>query len=316
MADAARPRVLVCDPLDEHALEILGHETRLDVRTGLNRDELIDIVADFDALVVRSATQVTSEVLEAGSLLRVVARAGVGVDNIDVEAATERGILVVNAPGASTQAVAELTIGLIMSLLRRIPIADHTMKAGRWEKAHLRGREFAGKTLGVIGYGRIGHEVAGIARAFGARVVVYTVLTRPIEHGQAVGFEELLTESDIITVHVNYSATATSLIDAGTIARMKDGVYLINTSRGGIIDETALLEALESGKVAGVGLDVFVDEPPGASPLVRHPHVVCTPHIGASTAEAQRAVGAIAAHSLLAVLRGERPDTIVNPQAR
>ncbi|HET9013978.1 MAG TPA: hydroxyacid dehydrogenase [Thermomicrobiaceae bacterium] len=316
MAETARPRVLVCDPLDEHALEILRHETQVDVRTGLTQDELIDIVAAFDALVVRSATQVTSEVLEAASALRVVARAGVGVDNIDVDAASERGVLVVNAPGASSQAVAELTVGLILSLLRRIPTADRTMKAGRWEKAHLRGREFAGKTLGVIGYGRIGHEVAGLARAFGARVLVYTVLTRPIEHGQAVSFEELLAESDIITIHVNVTDRAASLIDAAAIARMKDGVYLINTSRGGIIDEAALLEGLESGKVGGVGLDVFVDEPPGASALVKHPHVVCTPHIGAATAEAQRAVGAIAAHSLLAVLRGERPDTIVNPYAQ
>ena len=316
MADAGRPRVLVCDPLDEHALDILRHETQVDVRTELSPDELVDVVAAYDALVVRSATQVTSEVLEAGSALRVVARAGVGVDNVDVDAASDRGILVVNAPGASTQAVAELTIGLILALLRRIPIADRTMKAGRWEKSHLRGREFAGKTLGVIGYGRIGHEVAGIGRAFGARVLVFTQPTRPIEYGQQVSFEELLHESDIITLHVNYSASAASLIDAAAIARMKDGVYLINTSRGGIIDEAALLEALESGKVGGVGLDVFVEEPPGASALVKHPHVVCTPHVGAATAEAQRAVGAIAAHSLLAVLRGERPDTIVNPHAR
>lgn len=315
MDRGAMPRILVCDPLDEEALDLLNREAQVDIRTGLTPDELVDIVAGYDALVVRSSTQVTSEVIEAGSQLRAIARAGVGVDTIDVDAATEHGVVVVNAPGASAQAVVELTFGLILTMLRRLYSANRTTKAGRWEKSKLRGRQIAGQTLGVVGYGRIGREVSRIGQAFGARVITATLQDRPPEYAERVDFDRLLAESDIITLHVPLTAQTASMIDAEAIRKMKDGVYLVNTSRGGIVDEAALLEGLNSGKVAGAALDVFAVEPPGESELVKHPRVVVTPHIGGSTLEAQRAVGMIAVRGMLAVLRGERTDTVVNPRA-
>lgn len=315
MSQAVRSRILVCDPLSEPAMDLLRDQAEIDVKTGLSNDELIEVVDGYDALVVRSATQVTGEVIEAGTGLRAIARAGIGLDNIDVEAATERGIVVLNTPGASTQAVAELTIALILDLLRHVDVADRAMKEGRWEKSRLRGRQLSEQTVGVIGYGRIGREVARLCCAFGARVVATTRSPRPLEYAERVNLDALLTESDIVTLHAAPRASGAPLLDAAAIARMKDGAYLVNASRGALVDEVALLDALNTGKLAGAGLDVFAQEPPGGSALVRHPKVICTPHIGAATVAAQRAVGLIAARGLLAVLRGERPETIVNPQA-
>ncbi len=315
MGDKALPRVLVCEPLHQDALDLLAANARVDVRTGLSRDELLDIVDAYDALVVRSKTQVSGDVIEAGINLRVIARAGIGVDNIDVDAATEHGIAVVNAAGASAQSVAELTLGLILALLRHIPTADRTMKAGQWEKPRLIGRQLGGLTVGVVGYGRIGREVARLVAAFGTRVLVATNNNHTYpQHGEPVPFDRLLGESDIVTLHKRLERATECLIDADAIAKMKDGAYLVNTARGALVDERALLDALNSGKLAGAALDVFAQEPPGATALVVHPRVICTPHLGASTVEAQRAVGIVAVKSLLAVLKGQQPETIVNRQ--
>lgn len=314
MLQGGQPRILVCDPLDASALDLLGQEARVDVQTNLSHDELVEIVSGYDALVVRSGTQVTRDVIAAGSALRAIARAGVGVDNVDLEAATERGIPVVNAPGASMTAVAELTFGLMLALLRELPRANASMKQGRWEKSKFRGHQLRDKTLGVIGYGRIGREVARLGQAFGAKVIATTRSSRPMEYAQRVDLDRLLAESDIISLHTAYRVDSQYLIDSTAFQRMKDGVYIVNTARGPLIDEDALLAALESGKVAGAGLDVFEREPPGASPLVTHRRVICTPHIGAATREAQQEIGQITVRGLLAILRGEHPESVINPQ--
>lgn len=313
MERAGQPRILVCDPIDDGALDLLRREARVDVRTALDPDELVDVVGAYDGLVVRGTTEVTSEVIEAATALRGIARVGFAVDNIDVAAASERGILVVHSPGARTQAVAELTIGLMLAVLRQIPAADRSLKEGRWERRAFRGRQLAGMTVGVVGYGRIGREVARLARAFGATVKAYTQTPRPLEHAKHVDFQDLLSESDIVTLHATLTPTTRHLIDRRAIDQMRDGVVIINTAAGGLIDEPALLEAIERGKVAGAGLDVFATEPPAARELIEHPRVVTTPRIGGSTVEADREVSTLALESLLAVLRGEQPETVVNP---
>ncbi|MDI3339957.1 MAG: hydroxyacid dehydrogenase [Sphaerobacter sp.] len=314
MERAGQPRILVCDLIDDGALALLRREARVDLRTGLDPAELVDLVEGYDGLVVRGTTRVTSEVLEAGTSLRGVARVGFSVDNIDVAAATERGIRVVHSPGARTEAVAELTLGLMLAVLRGIPAADRSLKAGRWERRAFSGRQLAGKTVGVVGYGRVGREVARLARACRATVKAYTRTPRPLEHARQVAFQELLADSDVVTLHATLTPDTHRLIDADAIARMKDGVVIINTAAGGLIDEAALLAALERGKVAGAGLDVFAAEPPVNRALVEHPRVVCTPHIGGRTVEADQAVSLLAIQGLLAILRGEQPENVVNPQ--
>ncbi|ACZ38950.1 hydroxyacid dehydrogenase [Sphaerobacter thermophilus] len=316
MEGAGQPRILVCDPIDDGALDLLRRHARVDVRTSLAPDELVDIVGGYDGLVVRGTTQITSEVIEAATALRGIARVGFAVDNIDIDAATERGIVVVHSPGARTYAVAEMTIGLILAVLRHIPAADRSVKAGRWERRAFRGRQLRGATVGVIGYGRIGREVARLAHAFGATVKAYTQTPRPLEHAKQVDFQALLASSDIITLHATLTSATRQLINREAIEQMRDGVVIVNTASGGLIDEAALLEALDRGKVAGAGLDVFADEPPSLRALVEHPRVVTTPRIGGSTQEADRAVSELALQSLLAVLRGEQPAVAVNPQGR
>jgi len=288
-------RVLVADPLSEAGLGVL--KTRglsVDVRTGLKEDELVRVVEGYEALIVRSATQVTRRILEAGTHLRVVGRAGVGVDNIDEPAATERGILVMNAPLGNTLSAAEHTFALLLSLARRIPQAVASLKAGKWDKKSFAGIEVNGKALGIIGFGRIGREVGFRARAFGMRVLVFDpYISKEVAREAGVEIatmERLLSDADFITIHTPLTAETQKLLGAEELARMKKGSYLLNVARGGIVDEAALAAALQSGHLAGAALDVFADEPPNAPQLIGQAHFVGTPHLGASTAEAQEKV--------------------------
>jgi len=285
-----RTRVLVADPVAPRGLTALQRVASVDIETGLSSDDLIARIPGYSGLVVRSQTKVTREVLKAGRSLVVVGRAGVGVDNIDVAAATERGILVVNAPHANTVAAAEHTIALLMAVARHVPQADASIREGRWARNEFVGTEVRGKTLGVIGLGQIGSEVARRAIGLEMTVAGHDPFI-PEERARALGvsimtFDELLAASDFITVHVPLTATNTGLIGAAEIERMRDGVRLINVARGGIIDEAALAAAVRSGKVASAAVDVFLNEPPVGSPLLDDPRIILTPHLGASTAEA------------------------------
>ena len=264
----------------------------VDVRTGLKPQELKEIVGEYDGLIVRSATKVTKEIIERAQRLKVIGRAGIGVDNIDVPAATEKGIVVMNTPQGNALAAAEHTIGLLFAAARRIPQADRSMKEGRWEKKAFMGVEIYGKTLGIVGLGNIGSIVAQKALALGMKVGAYDPFV-PKEFAQRMGvslldLDTLLKESDFVTVHVPLLKETRNLIDKQAFSKMKDGVILINTSRGGIVNETDLLDALKSGKVQYAALDVFEEEPPPKDhPLVLSEKTICTPHLGASTYEAQ-----------------------------
>lgn len=275
----------------------------------LVEDAILKDPAQLDALIVRSRTKVTRDVLNRMPKLKVVGRAGVGVDNIDLEAARARGVIVVNAPQATTEAVAEHTIALLFAVARSIPQADTTMKQGRWEKKRFMGIELAGRTLGLIGIGRIGAAVARRARGLGMQVVAYDPYLRPQairERGAEpmASLEDLYAHADVVSVHVPLTKETRHLIDHEAFARMKDGVILLCTARGGVVDEEALLKALESGRVYAAGLDVFAQEPPGATPLVTHPRVVATPHIAAQTHEAQARVALDIAQEVWAALTG------------
>ena len=289
-------RVLVSDSLSPRGIEILrqAEGIEVDVETGLTPDELEEIIGGYDALVIRSGTKVTADVIERADKLRVVGRAGIGVDNVDVAAATKRGIVVMNTPGGNSVTTAEHAVALMMSLVRNIPQATMSMKQGKWEKKKFQGHELCGKTLGVIGLGNIGTIVADRAQGLKMKVVAYDPYLsseRAAELGvELTDLDELYRRSDLITVHVPLLDETRNLIDAEAFARMKDGVYLICAARGGIVNEDDLLQALDEGKVAGAALDVFREEPPGLTPLVAHERVVCTPHLGASTVEAQEAV--------------------------
>lgn len=303
-------KILLTDGLEENGRSILRQSAEVMDRSGISADEVLKVVGEYDALIVRGRTKVTAEIFDAASRLKVVGRAGVGVDNIDLNSARAHGVTVVNSPMATTVAVAELTMALLLSLAREVPRADAAMKNGKWLKKEFEGTELSGKTLGVIGFGRIGQAVTRRALAFDINVVVVCdpfvdcgVVARA--GAQAVSLEELLEKSDIISLHVPLNGETRSMIGKEQFARMKDGVRIIDTARGGVIDEEALLEALESGKVAGAALDVFSAEPPGQTALVAHPRVVATPHIGAQTVEAQQRAASDIATEILAALRGE-----------
>jgi D-3-phosphoglycerate dehydrogenase len=284
-------KVLLTDGLEENGKEILRKSAEVVDQPTITADELLKVVGEYDALIVRGRTKVTAAVLDAGTRLKVVGRAGVGVDNIDLAAAKAHGVTVVNSPMATSVAVAELTMGLMLSAVREIARADAGLKAGKWLKKELEGTELMGKTLGVIGFGRIGAAVAKRAAAFDMTIAGYAPLIPSDEikkrGGQPMSLEELLKVSDFITMHLPLTADTRNMLDAKAFELMKKGVYIICAARGGVIDEAALLEALNSGKVAGAALDVFATEPPGQTDLVVHPRVVGTPHIGAQTVEAQ-----------------------------
>ena len=302
-------KILITDGLDERGQSILRASASVDDRSGLSTEELIGVIGEYDALVIRGQTRVTAPVIEAASHLKVIGRAGVGVDNIDLEAAKKNNIPVVNAPTSTTVAVAELAFGLLLGVAREIPRADAAMKQGEWLKKQFEGVELNGKTLGIIGYGRIGIEVGIRAAAFGMNVIVYdpNVSEEELSHSNAepVSLQDLYAWSDFISLHLPLNVQTRDLIGPQAFSQMKDGMRIVSTARGGIIDEKALLEALKSGKVAAAGLDVFEKEPPGLTELVSHPRVIATPHIGAQTAEAQSRAAEDIAREVLSALRGD-----------
>ncbi len=300
-----RPRVLVCDPIHDDGVKILKEAGYIvDLRTSITASELAEAIGDFDAIVVRSRTKVTEQILEAGKRLKAVARAGVGLDNIDLNAAKRLGIIVVNSPEAPSNAVAELVLGLMLSLARRIPEADFSMKKGEWIKKRLTGIELKGRTLGIIGFGRIGYQLAKKAGALEMRVLTYARTMEFVEEAEAVTVDlyELLGSSDFVTVHVPLLPQTKHMIGTEEISAMKDGAYLINAARGGVIDEEALRKALVSGKLAGAALDVYKEEPPQDLSLTGLQNVVSLPHIGAATVEAQRANSTVVAEKLINIL--------------
>jgi D-3-phosphoglycerate dehydrogenase / 2-oxoglutarate reductase len=312
-------KILVADPLAEDGLERLRRAGEVTIVSKLPEAELIRRIPDFDALVVRSETRVTAPIIEAGSRLRVVGRAGVGVDNIDVSAATRAGILVVNAPRGNIVAAAEHTMALLFSLARWVPQADASVKRGEWTRSKFTGTEIRGKTLGVVGLGNVGSEVAKRAHGIEMDVVAYdpavSVERAEMFNVELVSLDELLERSDFITVHVPLVDSNRNLIGARELGRVKPTARLINTSRGGVVDEAALADALESGRLVAAATDVFVSEPPGDNRLLKLTNFVATPHIGASTAEAQVSVAFDVAEEVAAVLAGDLPRFAVNAPA-
>ena len=302
-------KVLVADTIHEKGIEILRSEGfEVDVEEVSPR-ELLERIGEYDALIVRSRTKVTAEVIERGVNLKVIGRAGVGVDNIDVKSATERGIKVVNAPVASTNSVAELTIGHMIAMMRWIPEATQSMKSGKWEKKRFMGRELQGKVLGLVGSGRIGTEVAKRAQAFGMRTIAYDPYL-PKEIAERNGIElldsldDLLKEADVVSIHAALTDETYHMLDYEKLKLMKKGSYIVNCARGGIIDEEGLYRLLKEGHLAGAALDVYEKEPPGENPIFSLPNVSLTPHIGASTKEAQRRAAEIIAEEVSAALKG------------
>jgi len=297
------------DGLNEKGKTILSQDADVIDRSGISPDELLEAVSDCDALIVRGRTKVTTAILEAAQNLKVVGRAGVGVDNIDLAAAQSRGVTVVNAPTATTTAVAEHTLALMLSLIRHVTSADATMKSGLWNKKQFMGTELNNKILGIIGVGHIGSAVAERAAAFGMAIIGHDPFLDQASirqrGAQPVTLNDLFAQSDMITLHIPLTPETRGMINGQTIGMMKRGAYLICAARGGVIDETALLNALESGQIAGAALDVFSNEPPGLSALVAHPNVVTTPHIGAQTAEAQVRAAVDISEEVLAALKGE-----------
>ncbi len=313
-------RILVADGLAEEGLVRLRGAAEVLVHAGLAEDALAAILPEVDALIVRSRTHVSPAALKDATRLRVIARAGVGVDNIDVDAATRQGILVLNAPESSTIAAAEHTVAMLLALARRIPQAHAALAAGRWTREQFIGTELSGKVLGVVGLGKIGSEVARRVLAFGMQVTAYDPYVtedRARRLGVQLGaWEEVLTQCDVLTLHTPLGRDTEALIGPDELAAMKPGALLVNCARGGLVDEAALLAALQSGQIGGAALDVFAQEPPPSQfPLLAHPRVVVTPHLGASTVEAQRSIAVDIADQVLAALRGEPVHGAVNAPA-
>ena len=309
-------KVLVADPIAQEGIEALRAHAEVDVKLGMSPDELIAIIGEYDALVVRSDTQVSKEVIEAGEKLQVIARAGVGVDNIDVEAATRKGIVVVNAPSGNIISAAEHTIALMLAMARHIPQANAVLRSGQWRRHDFIGVEVRGKTLGIIGLGNVGTEVVRRAKGLEMRIIAHDPFVS-LEYAGTLGVElvsldELLRQSDFITLHTPLSELTKGLIGAKELAKVKPTVCLINCARGGIINEQALFEAVEKGKVAAAAIDVFAEEPVTESVLFQSDRIIVTPHLAASTAEAQTTVALDVAEQIGAALRGQPPRYAVN----
>ncbi|MFQ5512763.1 MAG: hydroxyacid dehydrogenase, partial [Candidatus Krumholzibacteriia bacterium] len=308
---------LLTDNIAEEALEVFSGYPDIEAdRVGTPAaDELARMLPDYDAIIVRSPTRLTADLIAAGTRLKFIGRAGVGVDNIDVEEATSRDITVMNSPGGNTVSTAEHTIAMLLALARRIPAADRSLREGRWERGAFKGIELYKKTLGIIGLGRVGREVARRMLAFSMRVVAVDPYVTP-EAARELGVERvemdgLLRESHFITVHVPLGAETRAIIAGEEIARMRDGVFLVNCARGGVIDEKAVGAALESGKVAGVAFDVFEHEPPGGNALLSHGASAFTPHLGAATRDAQIRVAVDVARNVAdALVTGEVRDAV------
>ncbi len=287
-------KILIADPLSPDAMGELESFPEFDVtvKSGMDENELVATIPDFHAAVVRGATKITSKVIDAASNLEIIVRAGIGLDNIDVEAAKTKGIQVANTPAATSISVAEHTFGLMLAAVRNHGKANLSMKEHKWEKKALSGTEVYGKTIGIIGIGRIGQEVAKRALAFGMKVIAYDIIEVQTDLDvQQVSLEEVLAQADIITLHLPLTDKTKHMIKDKEFDSMKDGVIIINASRGGTVDEHALQKALESGKVRAAGLDVFEKEPPDEFALVDHPYVIATPHIGAAAKEGQKRAG-------------------------
>ena len=316
---SATHRVLVTDTLADSGLAILraASDVDLDYRAGLKGNELLQAVSKSDALITRSGTAVTRELVNAGRRLRIVGRAGVGLDNVDVDACTERGILVINAPTANILSATEHTMAMLLALCRNIPAADASVKRGEWVRSKFMGFELSGKTLGIIGLGRIGTRVTTRARAFGMHVIAYDPYIAPTV-GEKVGAEmvsldELLAQADVITVHTPLTDETRGMLGAAEIAKMKNGAIALNIARGGIWEEPALADALKSGKIGGGAIDVYEEEPPAKdNPLLRLDNVILSPHIGANTIEAQDRVAVQTAEMVVDALRGSIFVSAVN----
>lgn len=301
-------KILITDGLHESGQAILRAAAQVDDRNDISAEDLLKVVGEYDAMIVRGRTKVTPAVFDAAVKLKGVGRAGVGVDNIDLQAAKAHGVTVVNAPKSTSLAVAELALGLMFAVARNIPKADASMKAGQWIKKQLEGIELSGKTLGVVGMGNIGSSVAQRAAALGMKPIGYDPALPADEiakrGAQPVKLDELYAQADFITLHIPLTADTKGLVNAEAFAKMKHGVRLIDAARGGVVDEDALLAALQSGQVAAAGMDVFGKEPPGLIDLVAHPNVVATPHIGAQTEEAQNRASEDIASEVLNILQG------------
>jgi D-3-phosphoglycerate dehydrogenase / 2-oxoglutarate reductase len=313
-------KVLVTEPLAERGLELLAEEFEVDVRTDLAREGLAGAIEAYDALVVRSQSRVDSSVVDAGANLKVIARAGIGLDNVDVEAATRRGVMVVNAPQSNILSAAEHTMALLLALSRNIPQANEALRSGAWERERFQGVELHGKTLGVIGLGRVGTMVAQRALAFGMRIVAYDPYVSR-ERARQMGIElmpdlgALLVQADFVTIHLPRTPDTEGLLGGRELALMKEGARLVNTARGGIVDEAALERSLRQGHLGGAALDVFADEPVTDHPLFGLGNVVVTPHLGAATAEAQDKAGVAIAEMVRLALHGEYVPYAVNVAA-
>jgi D-3-phosphoglycerate dehydrogenase len=309
-------KFLIADGLSAEGLALLNQHGDVTSNPKISSEELVRALPDYDALIVRSRTKVTAAVLEAGRRLKVVGRAGVGVDNIDLQAARRLGVAVVNSPLAATTAVAEHTLGLMLALARAVPAADASLKGGLWEKSKFMGGELSGKTLGLLGIGRIGAEVVRLGRAFGMAAAAYDpyLSTDEIrERGaEPVEFEEALNRSDYLSLHLPLTGETRGLLGERELAMMKPEAYLVCTARGGVIDENALRAALDSEALAGAALDVFANEPVEAGSIAVHPKVIATPHIGAQTREAQRRAAIAVAEEVITILEGGQPRWAVN----
>jgi D-3-phosphoglycerate dehydrogenase len=309
-------KVLVADPIAEEGIRFLTGYAQVDVRTKLELEQLKAIIADYDALIVRSQTKVGAEVIKSAKKLKVIGRAGVGIDNIDIDAATRSGIVVVNAPTGNIIAAAEHTIALMLALARNVPQANSYLKSGKWRREEFIGTEIRNKTLGIIGLGNVGSEVAKRVQAFEMRVIAHDPFVSN-DYAQnlkveLVSMDELLKEADFVTLHVPLTATTTKLIGGKELAKLKPTARIINCARGGVIDEEALLEAIKTGKVAGAAFDVFDHEPVTDSPLFKEDRIIVTPHLGASTIEAQTSVAKDVAAEVLTVLQGQFSKYAVN----
>ena len=309
-------KVLVSDPISDKGVEILKKEVEVDVLTGLEPSELVKKIGEYDALIVRSETKVTKEVIEAGKKLKLIGRAGVGVDNIDIPTATEKGIIVVNAPEGNTISAAEHTIAMMMAMSRNIPQANASLKSKKWDRKTFMGVEVRDKTLGVVGLGRIGAEVAKRAQGMEMKILAYDPFITPERAGELgvelTTVEDIVKRADYITVHTPLTKETTNLIDTKQFGMMKKGARVINCARGGIINEEALAKAVQDGIVASAAIDVFVSEPPFDSPLLEHDNIITTPHLGASTEEAQVNVAVSVAEQVINLHKGLPVKNAIN----
>jgi D-3-phosphoglycerate dehydrogenase len=311
-------KVLVCDPVSQKGLEVFKEnpEIEVDVKLKMSEDEICQIVNQYSAIIVRSETKITNKILEKADILKVVGRAGVGVDNIDVPAATQKGVVVVNTPDGNTISATEHTMGMMLALARHIPNADQSLRQGKWERSKFVGVELRNKTLGIIGFGKIGSEVGKRSKVFGMKVIAYDpFMNKEIAERsgvESVSLDTLLSESDFITVHMPLTPETKHMIGTEKFKMMKDGVRILNVARGGIISEADLYDAIVNKKVAGAALDVYEKEPQTQSPLFQLPEVIATPHLGASTEEAQINVAIDVAHEIVRVLKGEPVQNAVN----